>query len=284
MKIKQHGIIGAVKYKDFFSNTARSVLLENRKMGLEMVKKGILSKEDFDKIENFDKTPTKKYVGWMAKQWVLNTQKPQAEKFTPDELRNTIEEYEQFVQNRSTDKKDIFQFKSFSELKQEVDRLNSMGRVSSSEMENDYEVIRDDNELVIMCPHTHAASRKLGLSVFAYRECEKSPGNKDSAWCTTYTNHEHFNGYYYTHNITFYYIKIKSDQLFEKLKAAFTKKFPSIDPDPFKVVAIAVYPDGNQREAYDGKDVKMDDSVLRTYLNVVGVDADEIESDPEAQI
>jgi hypothetical protein len=284
MKIKTHGIIGSVKYKEFFSNTEKLVLFENKKLALSMVERGLLSRDDYKTLEGFDKTPTKKYVGWMAKQWVVNKQKPQAEQFTPDELRNTIEEYNQFVENRSTDKKDIFQFKSFAELKQEVDRLNSMGRMSSTEMENDYEVIRDDNDVVIMCPHTHAASRKLGLSIFAYRECKESPSGKDSAWCTTYANHEHFNGYYYTHNITFYYIKIKSDQIMNKIKEVFSKKFPSLDSDPFKVVAVAVYPNNDQREGYDGKDKKMDDDVLNEYLKIVGIDSDEIESNPDAQI
>jgi polyhydroxyalkanoate synthesis regulator phasin len=265
-----------VKYKDFFTSTVKSVLLENKKFAAELVKQGKLSSDDFNTLVGFDKTPTKKYVGWMAKQWIINKTKPENEQFTPDDLRNTIEEYDLFVKNRTTDKTDIFSFKTFEELKKEVTRINNMGQASSSEMENDYEVIRDDNDLVIMVQHTHAASRKLGLSVFAYRECPDKPGTKDSAWCTTYANRDHFYSYYYANQITFYYIKVKSDTLFEKVRSEISKKYPEKseeDINALRVVAVVVYHDSTKpNEAYDGKDQSIKSNILHDFLHIIGVD------------
>ena len=115
--------------------------------------------------------------------------------------------------------KDIFQFKSFADLKKEVDELNAMGSESKSELRDDYEIIMDDDKFLIAVPHTHEASRYLGLSKFQYRDCEG--GGKDSAWCTTYKAPDHFNDYYFKQHITFYYIKLKNEAMIELAKAAF---------------------------------------------------------------
>lgn len=228
--------------------------LENRKQAEMLVKQGKISQEIFNNIVNSDPTPTKKFTGWMAQQWALG------DIDNIDLLRNTIEEFNSFLERNKTKKKDIYQYKSFKELKLEVDELNKKGDISVSELENDYEIIRDDEKLLVIVPHTHEASRKLGLSKFSYRKCGDG---KDSAWCTTYKAPNHFNDYYYSQNITFYYIKVNSTIIQNKLKE---EGFDEI----YFVVALLVNENGI-KEAYDAKDRVFKGDKLKKYLYTIGL-------------
>lgn len=233
----------------------KSFVLESVKQGKEFVTRGLLSSEDLKTL--IEISPDPKYVGWLAKVWIK-------EKPDIDDLRNNIEEYDTFAQRGKAKTKDIFQFRTFEDLKKEVDNLNKTGEgLSVKDLESDYETIIDNNDLLIMVPHTHEASRKLGLSYFAFRDCKD--GSKDSAWCTTYKAPDHFNDYYYKSNVTFYYIKIKSDTLKEKLKESFPSKWKKL-----VVSAIAVLPNGKM-DMYDGLDKQINSSDINKFINIIGI-------------
>ena len=102
-----------MKYRQFFP----LYLNENRKLAKQYVEQGKLSAEDFNLLVGFDPSSTKKYVGWLAKQWI---NKETSGITTPDDLRNTIEEYDVFVKNGKTKTKDVFQFKTFKDLKMKL--------------------------------------------------------------------------------------------------------------------------------------------------------------------
>ena len=104
----------------------------------------------------------------------------------------------------------------------------------------------------------------LGLSKFAFRDCEG--GGKDSAWCTTYKAPDHFNDYYYTHNVTFYYVRVKSPEMIAKLKQAFPKKYKVME-----VVALAVLNDG-QIDGYDGLDKQISSKDIKIFTDIIGID------------
>lgn len=70
---------------------AYSTILENKATAKQYVERGKLSPEDFNKILDADSTPSKKYVGWMAEQWINNQVND------IDLLRNTVEEYDSFA-------------------------------------------------------------------------------------------------------------------------------------------------------------------------------------------
>jgi hypothetical protein len=242
-----------------------SYIFESIKVGKALVMDGSISQEVLDSITSIDPTPTKKYVGWMCKQWALKNVD------SIDNLRNTIEEFDSFLNRGKVKQKDINAYRTFSDLHKIVDHLNnSVEGVSVKDLESDYEVIRDDENLLIMVPHTHEASRKLGLSHFAFRDC--GGGGKDSAWCTTYKAPNHFNDYYYKNNVTFYYIKVRSEEIQQKL-------INSGYEEQFFVIAIAVYDksvnDGEGKshsmEAYDGKDKQFIGEKLSKYLSIIGV-------------
>jgi len=233
-------------------------IVENVKQAKQYVQSGKLSQDELKTLIDIDPTPTRKFVGWMAKQWVNKG-------ITDiDDLRNTVEEFNTFLEKGKTKTKDIYQIKSFKELQDEVDQINKTGEgISLKDLESDYDTVIDDENLLIMSPHTHEASRKLGLSQFSFRDC--GDGSKDSSWCTTYKAPDHFNDYYYTNNVTFYYIKVKSQQMIDQLKEAFPKKWENM-----VVVALAVL-DNGKIDGYDGLDKQISKSDIKIFTNIIGI-------------
>ena len=246
-----------MNYLQFFP----SLLNENRKQAKELVVQGKLSPEDFELLQTIDPSPTKKYMGWMAKQWINKEISGIASK---DDLKNKIEEYDAFITSGKAKTKDIYQFKSFADLKKEVDELNAMGSESKSELRDDYEIIIDDDKLLIAVPHSHEASRYLGLSKFTYRDCEG--GGKDSAWCTTYKAPDHFNGYYFRQGITFYYIRVKDQGTIDDLEAAFPEKEGAMT-----VVALLVNNKGKLFDGYDGTDAQLNSKQIAKFRKIVQI-------------
>ena len=246
-----------MNYLQFFP----SLLNENRKQAKELVVQGKLSPEDFELLQTIDPSPTKKYMGWMAKQWLNKEANGIASK---DDLKNKIEEYDAFITSGKAKTKDIYQFKSFADLKKEVDELNAMGSESKSELRDDYEIVRDDDKLLIAVPHSHEASRYLGLSKFTYRDCEG--GGKDSAWCTTYKAPDHFNGYYFRQGITLYYIRVKDQGTIDDLEAAFPEKEGAM-----VVVALLVNNKGKLFDGYDGEDSQLTSKQIATFRKIVQI-------------
>ena len=257
-----------IKYKDFFKNE-NLMIVENKRQAELYVTQGKLSLDDFKKLLEIDPSKQKKYVGWIAKQWIIK-----AGKLSIDDLRNTIEEYDVFLNKGKVKTKDINAFKTFEDLSAEVKELNDTGEgLSDTDRENDYETIVDNNDILVMCPHTHEASRKLGLSTFKYRDC--GDGKKDSAWCTTYKTSDHWNSSYLKSNATFYYFLIKSDILMKKLETEFPfKNKDTMCGKNMRVVALAVL-DDNRIDGYDGLDKRLDSGTSQTnvdkFRKIVGV-------------
>lgn len=232
----------------------KGLVLENVKQAKQYLQQGTLSQEDF---ENLVRSINPKYIGWAAKIWI--DEKPDF-----DDLRNTVEEYDTFLKKGKAKTKDIYQFKSFKDLKAEIDDLNKTGSgLSLKDLESDYELIRDDQDLLIKVPHTHEASRKLGLTDFAFRDC--GDDKKDSAWCTTYKAPDHFNDYYYRRTVTFYYIKVRSKELIQALKEAFKTNWRS-----YVVTALVVDEDGGI-DGYTGLDKQMKSEDIQKYTKILGL-------------
>ena len=168
-------------------------IFENLKFAKSELSKGSISQEDFDYLLNLDKSETKKYIGWMVKHF----------KGVDENLfRNKLEEFQ------SLNMGDIYRFKTFDELEKAVDIENNKKSMSFKEQAKDYDVIIDNEDMFLVSPHSHEASRKLGLKYFAFRTKD---GVKDCAWCTTYSNNANFNDYYYNDNDTFYYFLDKKN-------------------------------------------------------------------------
>jgi len=210
----------------------------------EVLNKQLISKEDLAQLKTIDISPTKKYLDWLVKVWIK-------EKPDLNELRTYIEEFFTLTAAYRTEGADINAFPSFDAFKTFVDNENEKASTSLKELEDDYEVIRDDEDLFIAIPYSHAASRKLGLTYFGTRS------DRTCNWCTTYSNSVHFNNYFYKQGITFYYIKVRSEEMQKQL------------PTNQHHVAILVYPEGNV-EAYNSDDISMSKDSINKFRKVIG--------------
>lgn len=221
------------------------------------LERGNIDSEEVKRLFEIDPSDSKKYVIWMTKRYIES-----GKSLSFDEMRSYIEEYDVFVKrNRDIKHKDINQYETFDEFKNDVDRVNQTGgNVSVSDLERDYDVIIDDDDLYIVSPHTHEASRKLGQSDFAWRNC-----GKDSAWCVTYKAPDHFNSYYYNSGLTFYYVKIKSPELLKKVIESIPNHGKALE-----VTAITV-DERKKTDVYDAKDRTLNNSDKKIYLKLTGL-------------
>jgi hypothetical protein len=244
------------------TKTFEEILLENVRQGKEYVKQGKLSQDDFKTIKSIDPTNNGKYVGWMSKIWI--NEAPDI-----DVLRNSIEEFDTLLKRHKTRTKDVNHFKSLDELVAEITNINNTGdNLSLKDLENDYETEIDTKKLLICIPHTHEASRKLGLTRFSFRVCKDAKGEengKDSAWCTTYSSPDHFNSYYHQHNVTFFYIRVKGKKMIKKLQAAFPNKWEQM------VVTALTLLDNGSIEGYDGTDSRMSKEEIKKFNKIIKI-------------
>jgi hypothetical protein len=219
-----------------------------RKAGLakDLLNNGRITKEELDQLRAIDPSPNKKYVNWMAKIYV--NEKPDL-----TSLKNAIEEYYTLEFRRRIKSVDIFSFKTFSDFQNFVAETNDQASATLSEAESDYEVIRDDSDVYIVVPYTHEASRKLGLSMFHNR-------GSDCVWCTTYKNNSHFNSYYYSNDITFYYILVRNTNLLKKLPRGYD----------FTTVAISVFRN-NKVVGNDGHNNDIPSATLKAFMRAIGI-------------
>jgi hypothetical protein len=267
-------------------NLFYNVITESRREAKQLLQQGKLDKQEFDTIVGIDPTEQKKYTGWLARVYV------RGEEQDIDNLRNTIEEFDAFVRKGliKDQKSNIQSYKSFKDLYNIVNELNKTETTASkSELSGDFDVIVDNDDIRIVIPYTHEASRKLGLTPveqggFAFRECKG--GKKDSAWCTTYSTSTHWDDYYYNNNVDFYYTLIKSDSLKNQLKrSGFDEKhyvvalarIPINDSSRIDKVGEKIITrkdsEGNfyTYDAYDGTDSQMGRDMLDTWMKIVGI-------------
>ena len=73
------------------------------------------------------------------------------------------------------------------------------------------------------------------------------------------------NNYYYNHNATFYYIKVKSEKLINQLKEAFPNRWKNLI-----VTALVVLEDGKM-DGYDGLDKQIKKKDITTFTNIIGI-------------
>jgi hypothetical protein len=237
------------------------------------IRKGLLSQEEFDKIKNILNNETRKYFDFLLKAYVNGYKNiPQ--------MKNIIEEFHVFATKGKTKYKDINQYKTFNELIDDVNILNQTGSaISKKEWQSDYDVIRDDGDVIIYVPHSHEAARKLSMSKFGWKQCSEGEG-LETPYCIAYKTPKHFDDYYYKHNVTFYLIRAISPEMKNRLKRL-AIKFNRSNEDDFEVFALSVYGekmDSDDVPIINGYPVEgttkhnesvMDLNILKSYLDVI---------------
>jgi hypothetical protein len=259
------------------------IIAESKKEAKQYLEQGKITAEDYETLLNIDPSDTKKYTGWLARQFISGEK-------NIDNLRNTIEEFDTFVRKSiiKGNESNIQSYKSFKDLASVVRKYNQEGsNTSKKQSRGDFDVVVDNEDLRIVVPYTHEASRKLGLTPiekggFAFRDCEG--GGKDSAWCTTYSTSTHWDDYYNNRFVDFFYILIKSDQLKSKLQRAgfkpeaYVMALARLNINDYKERNLkdAFITQNNEGEriaydAYDGKDRQLNKEQLGKWMNIVGI-------------
>ena len=247
------------------------ILSEGLRSASTFVKNGSISSDSFNKLVSIDPTPKKKYIHWIVKNWVEQTQNDP--KIGPSdevimELSDLIKNYHNLSERNKIEKKDINQIRNFEELTAIVQSGKDVK--SKSDKINNYEVIIDNDDMLIVVPYDHAAARMLGMKYFNFRYMthRKNPteDDKDCAWCIAFKNDDHFNDYYHTDELTFYMIRLKSEELIEKVRAHY-----NVNTQEYDGIIIGVYPNGS-RIGYTGLDNSMDDIDIKMYLKIIGVE------------
>lgn len=246
-------------------NINSNLISESLRDAKKFLDGGHISKGEFDKFLSMDKTPTKKYIAWLISNWI-NEGKP-SDVF--DELDKYISQYDDLVNKNKVLQKDINQFKNFKELKDVVNNALPAAK-SKKDASSDYEVLINNDDLYVVVPYTHEAARKIGLRDFNFRDTR---GKKDCAWCITFKSSDNWDSYFYDEEITFYFIKIKSD----RLKNIIKKEFGGDERTAYQVkgydgIALGVHSNG-EKFAFDGLNNQMDPDELDIYLKLINLNA-----------
>lgn len=224
---------------------------------------GKVDMDTLKKIADIDPTGNKKYVPWLVKMYIKDK-----ESFDFDHLISIIPEFDALVKSGYIEPqdRDINRFKSVQELIDVVNDANNRKSASVSSLSKDFEIVRDDEDFLIVVPHSHEASRKLGLKYFSNfeRGDVEDDERNDCTWCTTFKTSAHWNNYYNKQILTLYYILARNPDIAKKLKAR-------VSPYADKM-AVVVYTDG-RFELWDGdypKNKRMDSEQVKAYMDITG--------------
>jgi hypothetical protein len=184
------------------------------------IKKGLISESDIEFLATLDPSSTQKYLPFIVKSYVAGA--------NLDQIRNRVSEYAALLNKNQLDRKDINSFKTFSQFDQYVQQYNNIksARQEKREAKEQAEIIIDNENLFLICPHSHSAT------------CLYGAGSK---WCITMDNAVHFERYYYGELVTFFIIQVRSDAIKAQLEEDLWK------------LAVAVYRDG-RIAVYDAAD------------------------------
>ncbi len=237
------------------------------------VSKGLITQNEFDNIKAILNNETRKYFDFLLKAYINGYK-------DIGQMKNIIEEYHVFATRGKAKYKDVNQYKTFDNLKQDVDMLNQTGSgMSKKEWESDYDVIRDDGDIIIYVPHSHEAARKLSMSKFGWKKCSEGEGF-ETPYCIAYKNPEHFNDYYYKNNITFYLIRAISKEMKDKLeKLAIDFGLRNDDFEVFALSVLGENIDIDNPPTINGYPVEgttkhnesvLNENILKKYLDTIG--------------
>lgn len=255
---------------------ANLVFLESKQELKGMLAKGTITQEEFNQILSSDNSPSKKYVGWIGRQY-LRTKEPNAP-FDWDSLRNAATEFIALVNNNRIQGEDsnIQKYSNYEALQKKVDEVNQQAAAAGptrKQAEQDMEVDFDNKDALVVSPLSHEAARKLGMSEFAHR-INPETKQKDCAWCITFKNPTHWNDYTDNQLITFYLAKPKTQEKLQELQKAFPKRnvqslaiLVSLVGDPDKE-------QGKITSGFDANDKQMSAEDVKKYLDILGVPID----------
>ena len=126
------------------------------------VESGKISQEVFDELSSYDISKSKKYVGWMVREYIKN---PSIQD-RPRHLRDVIQLFNTLQQKNLIDK-DIYKF-GLDELEQKMAGVSSKGAKSKSEItrvtkEEGAEQVLETNKVLVLRLDNYEACKLYGM-------------------------------------------------------------------------------------------------------------------------
>jgi len=180
-----------------------------------------------DRILEIDPTNTKKYSGWLAK----NYQKIGWN--NDNEIKELISKYDSLINRNKIDRKDINSFNSISDLNNYTNEIEKRLLPTRKEDSLNYDVILDNPDVFIARPLSHKAARKLGLTRFA-GDINDYTGKPDCRWCVTYKESDNWEEHFLSDVTTFYFVHLKKEE--------FPYNYISVSIEPIKDKGKIKYP------------------------------------------
>ena len=190
--------------------------------------RGILKKDAFDRFLNEDPTTQKKYVFYMIKEYLRQSDEAgnKVSDLSLDDLDmgilspifSYVTEYNALLGRVPQDKKDIYRL-SFDDLTDLVDSLNtSSGDSDKTSLrkrarENSDTLLNNVNGVSVVAPYNHDAI------------CYYGQGTR---WCVSMDTSTHWTGYFFIQRETFYIISVISEEAKRKVKEHYEDKWESM--------------------------------------------------------
>ena len=190
--------------------------------------RGILKKDAFDRFLNEDPTTQKKYVFYMIKEYLRQSDEAgnKVSDLSLDDLDmgilspifSYVTEYNALLGRVPQDKKDIYRL-SFDDLTDLVDGLNvSSGDSDKTSLrkrarENSDTLLDNVDGISVVAPYNHDAI------------CYYGQGTR---WCVSMDTPTHWMGYYFNQRETFYIISVISEEAKRKVKEHYEDKWESM--------------------------------------------------------
>ena len=190
--------------------------------------RGILKKDVFDRFLNEDPTTQKKYVFYMIKEYLRQSDEAgnKVSDLSLDDLDmgilspifSYVTEYNALLGRVPQDKKDIYRL-SFDDLTDLVDSLNtSSGDSDKTSLrkrarENSDTLLNNVNGISVVAPYNHDAI------------CYYGQGTR---WCVSMDTSTHWTGYFFVQRETFYIISVISEEAKRKVKEHYEDKWESM--------------------------------------------------------
>lgn len=211
------------------------------------LEKGIINQREFDFAMQFDKSSNGKYIEKILELYT-KTEKNLKDKESNSfdyliEIGQTIMEFDELVKKEKIAKSDISAYRTLEQIEDSIkDAYKMIAQKESKDLsEGNFDVVIDNDDLLVVVPLDHEASKKWG---------------DDTKWCTTSSKSSFWNSYVYDRGITLYYIWIKNKDMIRDYDEDLSER----DINSLSKIAVAVkqYFSHTDHECFDKDDYSVD--------------------------
>lgn len=207
------------------------------------IDKNIITNNEFNFALQFDKSSSGKYIEKILELYVKSGNiEIDRENSNFDHLISigqTVIEFDELVKKEKIAKKDISAYKTLEEIEDSIkDAYKIITQKESKDLsEGNFDIVVDNDDLLVVVPLDHEASKKWG---------------DDTKWCTTSSKSSFWISYVYDRGITLYYIWIKNREMILNYDDSLNER--EINSLSKIAVAVKQYFTSTQYECFDKDD------------------------------